>query len=42
MIKAGSRNECLETSGVSQYIKNLILKVNIKLKGTNNKTREQI
>jgi len=34
MVKAGTRNECLETSGVSQFIKSLILK------GTATKSKE--
>ena len=29
MVQAGTRNECLETSGVSQFIKSLILKVHL-------------
>lgn len=36
LVKAGSRNETLETSGVSQYIKRMVLR------GTATKTREQI
>jgi processing peptidase subunit beta len=35
-IKAGTRQETLETSGASQYIKKLITR------GTNNMTREQV
>jgi len=36
LVRAGSKNECLETSGVSQFIKQLVLK------GTATQTREQI
>jgi processing peptidase subunit beta len=36
LVRAGSRNETLETSGVSQYIKQLILR------GTKNKQRAQL
>jgi predicted Zn-dependent peptidase len=36
MVRAGSRHECLETSGVSQYIKQLILR------GTKDSSREQL
>ena len=35
-IKAGQRNETLETSGVCQFIKNLILR------GTSSKNRGQV
>lgn len=36
LVRAGSRNETLENSGVSQYIKNLVLR------GTQSKTRSQV